>query len=334
MEYWSRNCPPVQNAVAISVLALASLTASACSTDATGSSAASRSCATLKARQATLSGGTFEMGRTDVYAEEGPVRRVTVSPFAIDIHEVTNRQFARFVAATGYRTVAERPLDAALFPGATVEQRLPGSAVFAKPAATGNEPPTWAFVPYASWRKPFGPDGGSARPDVPVVHVAFEDAQAYARWAGGRLPTEAEWEFAARAGAANSVDQPIAANTWQGIFPAADLATDGFSGIAPVGCFKPNAFGLYDMIGNVWEWTSDYYRGGHDPSRPARDPAGPSSSIDPNNAVTPSRVVKGGSYLCAPNYCRRYRAAARSPQDVGLGASNVGFRIVVGGVRT
>lgn len=306
----------------------------ACSAGAEGSTdaapnqvAAARTCRTPAATPVRLAAGSFEMGASDVYAEEGPVARIALDAFSIDAHEVTNRQFAAFVAATGYRTVAERPVDPALYPQATPDQLRPASAVF---IAGGPQPGEWRLTPGASWRKPAGPGGPDADPDRPVVHIAFADAEAYARWAGGRLPTEAEWEYAARAGGASLPDQPGDANSWQGIFPIVDEGRDGFAGLAPVGCYPANGWGLHDMIGNVWEWTSDHYAPGHDPRRPARNPAGPAAgqAFDPNNGATPSRVIKGGSYLCAPNYCMRYRAAARAAQDSGLGTSHIGFRVV------
>lgn len=298
--------------------------------------AATATCSPPPDAPVRLPGGTFVMGSDAVYTEEGPPRETTVNGFWIDPHEVTNRQFAAFVAATGHVSVAERPVDPAEF-GVPREQipaymLEPGSAVFTPPERlSSNYLDWWAYVPGANWQKPYGPDGPDARPGDPVVHLAWEDMQAYARWKGGRLPTEAEWEYAAAAGPVEVADQPgpQQANSWQGAFPTVNEGSDGFKGIAPAGCFTPNAFGLYDMVGNVWEVTSDFYRPGHDPA--TRDnPRGPSenTAYDPLNPQSPSRVVKGGSYLCAPNYCQRYRAESRQGRDAGLGTSNVGFRLV------
>ncbi len=275
------------------------------------------------------------MGQDDIYAEEGPRRETRVDGFWIDPHEVTNRQFAAFVEATGYETVAEKPVDPALF-GVPEDQippelLLPGSAVFTPP----DQPSTrytdwWKYVPGANWMKPYGPDGPDAQENQPVVHLAWDDMVAYANWAGGRLPTEAEWEYAASAGADPYSAQPDGetANSWQGAFPVVNEETDGFAGIAPVGCFAPNANGLYDMVGNAWEVTQDFYRPGHDPDD-NDNPTGPSenAAYDPYNPGLASRVMKGGSYLCAPNYCQRYRPASRQGRDPGLGTSNVGFRL-------
>ncbi len=283
-----------------------------------------------------LAGGRFVMGSDAVYPDqEGPPRTTRVTAFWIDPHEVTNRQFAAFVAATGHVTVAEKPVDPDQF-GVPLEQipadmLLPGSAVFTPPERPSRDySDWWAYVPGASWEKPYGPEGPNARPDQPVVHLAWEDMRAYAAWKGGRLPTEAEWEFAASAGGAKYTDQPPPdrANTWQGLFPVTNEAADGFKGIAPVGCYSPNAFGLYDMVGNVWEMTADFYQPGHDPND-RNNPRGPreSDAYDPVNPVLASRVIKGGSYLCAPNYCQRYRPESRHGRDPGLGASNVGFRL-------
>ncbi len=295
-----------------------------------------RRCASEKAASAVeVAGGKFEMGQSGVYAEEGPVRMVEVSPFWIDRSEVTNAAFATFVTATGYVTVAEKPVDPDIFqvPAEQIPPDMlkPGSAVFTKPSRASNRySDWWAYVPGASWRKPYGPTGAEYRPSEPVVHLAYADMAAFANWRGGRIPTEAEWEFAAKAGQPDYIAQPAEANSWQGVFPVANEKTDGFEGLAPVGCFAPNALGLYDMVGNAWEMTSDFYAPGHDPARPTRDPKGPSENdaYDPGNPGMPSRVIKGGSYLCAPNYCRRYRPAARTGRDSGMGASNVGFRLV------
>ena len=328
----------------ISIGLILAVLASACS-DSTRNTAAEkptrdptsfRSCEPVGDVPVRLDGGRFTMGQDNIYPEEGPERETTVAGFWIDPHEVTNRQFAEFVAATGYVTVAEKPVDPAAF-GVPVEQvppdmLKPGSAVFTSPARPSrNYSDWWKYVPGASWRKPYGPRGASAHPAEPVVHLAWKDMAAYAKWRGGRIPTEAEWEYAAKAGKANYTAQPPgdAANTWQGVFPVINQASDGFEGIAPVGCFSPNANGLYDMVGNAWEMTADFYRPGHDPDD-SINPRGPSENdaYDPANPSFPSRVIKGGSYLCAPNYCQRYRPAARSGRDAGLGASNVGFRLV------
>ena len=268
-----------------------------------------------------IPGGRFEMGSERAYAEEGPVRPVTVAGFWLERHEVTNAQFAQFVDATGYVTVAERPVDAAAFPGAPADMLLPGSAVFTPPPANAPaELDWWSYVPGAYWRKPQGPAGPDARADDPVVHVAFEDAQRYARWRGGRLPREAEWEYAARGGQPPSMRQPDSANTWQGAFPFFNSGDDGYPGLAPVGCFAANAYGLYDMIGNVWEWTGDRYA-----SQAQITPGNPGTRATAADA--PVAIIKGGSYLCSPDYCRRYRVTARSGQDVGLGTSHIGLRL-------
>lgn len=297
---------------------------------------AARTCKTLTDVPIRIAGGSFAMGEDDVYPEEGPIRQVSVDAFWIDPHEVTNRQFDRFVKATGYVTVAERPVDPKAFGTVPADQippdmLKPGSAVFTPPDRPSQQyADWWKYVPGANWKKPYGPEGAAFQPDEPVVHLAYADMQAYAAWAGGRLPSEAEWEYAARAGAPSVNQQPVEANSWQGVFPVKNEGTDGFERIAPVGCFKPNGNGLYDMVGNVWEMTADFYAPGHDPQRPAHNPRGPSENqaYDPANPDFPNRVIKGGSYLCAPNYCQRYRPAARTGRDPGLGASNVGFRLV------
>ena len=291
----------------------------------------------LEPAAVAIPAGAFVMGSSAVYPEEGPPRTTRIDRFWIDRTEVTNAQFAQFVAATGYRTIAEQPVDPSSF-GVPVEKippdlLKPGSAVFVSGPASG-QAGAWRYVPGAYWRKPEGPLAAAAKAVHPVVHLAYEDMTAYARWKGGRLPTEAEWEYAATANAPESVTQPEPhrANSWQGVFPIQDRGSDGYRGTAPVGCYQRNAFDLYDMIGNVWEVTADHYRDGHDPET-SDNPGGPAKSEltgPPSRAARSDpaeRVMKGGSYLCAPNYCRRYRPEARHARDPGLGASNVGFRV-------
>ncbi|MFN0184411.1 MAG: formylglycine-generating enzyme family protein, partial [Aquabacterium sp.] len=254
-----------------------------------------------------------------VYPEEGPVRRVTVAGFWMDRTEVTNAQFAAFVQATGHVTDAEKPLDPAQHPGLPPELLLPGAVVFMPPrdvAAATDLRAWWRYVPGAHWRQPGGPGTNIAgRENHPVVAVTDADARAYARWQGRSLPTEAQWEWAARGGASSSAtpgrQAPAGANTWQGLFPVMDTADDGHAGLAPVGCYPANGYGLHDMIGNAWELTAD--------------PWTPRQAAEPDTAY---RVIKGGSHLCAPNYCMRYRPGARQPQEAALGAGHVGFRTV------
>jgi formylglycine-generating enzyme len=298
-----------------------------------------------------VTGGAFTMGSDVHYREEAPAHRVVVDGFAMAATTVTNADYARFVAATGYITVAERPLDRADYPGALVEDLVPGSLVFSMtsgPVDLRDYTKWWAWTPGASWRRPEGPGSGiDDRGDHPVVHVAFEDAQAYAHWIGHELPSEAEWEYAARGGldcrAYTWGDDPVPggrylANFWQGEFPWQNTADDGHVGTAPVASFPPNGFGLYDMAGNVWEWTTDWYADGHaaDADKPCCVPSNPRGPVrevsfepaQPENSI-PRRVIKGGSFLCADNYCHRYRPAARSPQAVDTGASHIGFRTLV-----
>lgn len=277
-------------------------------------------------------GGSFDLGDS-VYAEELPTRRVSVAGFWMDRTEVTNKEFAEFVHATGYLTSAERPVDPQLFASLPPEMRQPGAVVFVPPKTVnrrGDVTEWWRFIPGASWRHPGGPQTTIAgRGSFPVVAVTFEDAKAYARWKGNDLPTEAQWEWAARAGQANAGqdhEQPKGANTWQGLFPVLNSADDGFTGLAPVGCYAPNALGLFDMIGNVWELTADAYTPNHSgPIAVAPD------QVPPDMRRTSSggqRVIKGGSFLCSPDYCMRYRSGARQPQDDDLGASHLGFRTI------
>jgi formylglycine-generating enzyme required for sulfatase activity len=291
------------------------------------------------------------MGSDKHYREEAPAHRVTVDGFWIDVHAVTNEQFARFVDATGYVTVAERPLDPADFPGAPPQLLQPGALVFRKsagPVDLRDIRNWWAYVPGACWRRPEGPESTvCGREDHPVVHVAYEDAEAYSRWRGKSLPTEAEWEFAARGGLDGAAycwgeelnpGGRMMANTWQGAFPYQNVALDGFEGTSPVGAFPANGYGLYDMAGNVWEWTSDWYASRHpaDAGKPCcvpDNPRGPrrDGSYDPAqpDIRIPRKVVKGGSFLCSPDYCRRYRPAARQPQMVDSAMSHIGFRCVI-----
>jgi formylglycine-generating enzyme len=297
-----------------------------------------------------IPGGAYAVGSDEHYAEEAPRRRVQVEEFWIDRFTVTNREFDAFVASTRYVTVAERALDAADYPGAPAENLAPGSMVF-----TGTPGPVdlrhlnqwWAWTPGASWRRPFGP-GSSLRglADHPVVHVAHEDAASYCEWAGARLPTESEWEVAARGGLDRATytwgDEPegpgqALANYWHGDFPWRPDRRYGRT--APVGSYPPNGYGLHDMAGNVWEWTSDWYAVQKAPE-PADEthgccaPAGPvateEGSLDPAQPQfkVPRRVIKGGSFLCADTYCLRYRPAARRPQQVDTGMSHLGFRCV------
>jgi formylglycine-generating enzyme required for sulfatase activity len=288
-----------------------------------------------------VAGGTFLMGSTAPgFSDAAPVHKVTLKPFFIDEHEVTNAEFAAFVAATQYVTVAEQPPNPLDFPDVPAAQLVAESAVFAQPRqpVSLTEPTHWwQYVPGADWRHPLGPGSSIAGHDNdPVVQVCYDDALAYARWAGKRLPTEAEWEFAAQA------DQPHAstyywgnelrrggrwmANIFQGEFPAGNTGADGFAGIAPVKSFPPNALGVYDMTGNVWEWCADYYRPDYYQTNPTHNPLGPSDSHDPDEPGLVKRVQRGGSFLCSDQYCRRYQAGGRGKGEVKSAANNVGFR--------
>lgn len=294
----------------------------------------------------SIPGGTFRMGSSRHYREEGPVVEVTVAPFHIATHAVTNDEYAAFVAATGYVTVAERPLDPAMFPGAPIENLHPGSMVFV--GTTGvvdrrRHEQWWRWMPGANWRHPRGPrstlDGLGKHP---VVHVALEDVETFATWRGMRLPTEAEWEFAARGGIDGAEftwgdgdmrDEVPLANVWIGEFPWRSDRPGGRFGTEPVGRFSPNGYGLFDMAGNVWEWTSDWWT--------------PARSVDPEHgccggvravseaesrdlqSAMPQKVVKGGSHLCHRDACFRYRPAARQPQQIDTGMSHVGFRLAM-----
>ena len=289
------------------------------------------------------------MGSNDHYPEEAPAHAVSVDGFWIDKYPVTNAQFSRFFEATGHITLAERAPDPKDYPGAKPEMLVPASVMFRKasyPVELSDPYQWWTYVPGADWRHPYGPQSSlKGLADHPVVHVAYEDAVAYAEWAGKSIPTETEWEFAARGGLdakefawgdKYAPEGKQMANTWQGRFPFYNTLDDGFEWSSPVGSFPPNGYGIYDMIGNVWEWTSDWYQEHHEvvPSccgnmkEKIRDRE---KSYDPNTPQVriPRRVMKGGSYLCAPNYCRRYRPAARLAQAIDTSTCHLGFRCVV-----
>lgn len=294
-----------------------------------------------------IPGATFLMGSDRHYPEEAPARQVTVGGFWIDPCPVTNRDFGRFVRKTGHVTVAERPSAAADYPGAKPEMLVPFSAVFVAPphrVSLADPHNWWTPIPGANWRYPQGP-GSSIRskPDHPVVHVTWADVAVYASWAGKELPTEAEWELAARGGLDGAEfawgDElnpggEWMANTWQGEFPFQDTGADGYRGASPVSVFPANGYGLFDMTGNVWEWTSDWYSphatGAHACCTVDGREGALEESIDRRDpARIPRKVMKGGSHLCAPNYCRRYRPAARMAQPIDTSTSHLGFRCVV-----
>ena len=296
-------------------------------------------------------GGTFLMGSNDFYEEEKPVREARVGDFWMDETPVTNREFSRFVAATGYVTFAELPPDPREYPGMLPEMTHPGSLVFIPPehpVDVHGPPVWWKFVFGACWKRPLGHCSGiEGLEDHPVVHIVHADAAAYAHWAGKRLPNEAEWEYAARGGSNGlpyawgtelEPDGVGMAKIFRGTFPHENLAPPGLERTSPVRSYPPNAYGLYDMIGNVWEWTDEWYRTrpvGDGPEccsgdRPRPSPARAEDSLDPTSPAPhiPRRVTKGGSHLCAPNYCRRYRPAARWPQPIDTSTSHIGFRCI------
>ncbi|MEO0881872.1 MAG: formylglycine-generating enzyme family protein [Pseudomonadota bacterium] len=292
-----------------SYILMALLTAAACQdVEDKGPAAPSANCRLADAdigTFVTVPAGQFLKGASAIYPEEGPTISLTVDAFDMQVHEVTNAQFEAFVSATGHETDAERSAKRG-----GIEA---GSAVFRHTvdSAAGRNP--WALVSGATWRTPFGPDSDiSGKDHYPVIHVSLRDAKAYAEWAGGRLPNEVEWELAAQLGLFDETDQtsgafdadgrPIA-NTWQGIFPYVDTGDDGATGLAPAGCYQPSKIGLYDMIGNAWEWTDTPFSDG-------------------------THTVKGGSFLCADNFCRRYRPAARQPQESDFSSNHIGFRII------
>jgi sulfatase modifying factor 1 len=300
-----------------------------------------------------IPGGTFRMGSNEFYPEESPIHEATVDGFWMDRHTVTNADFKRFVDATGHVTLAQRLPNPADYPGGLPELLAsPGSVVFARPTQRvdlRNHFNWWTYVLGADWRHPEGPGSTiEGREDHPVVHVAFEDVEAYAKWAGKELPTEAEWECAARGGLESkryawgdefAPGGKMMANVWQGDFPTENLLTDGFERTAPVGSFPPNAYGLFDMGGNVWQWTTDWYQ---THAKSAAEPCCSGGRVNPNGGeasgsfdpctpdlAIPRKVIKGGSYLCAPNYCLRYRPAARIAQPIDTSTGHVGFRCIV-----
>ena len=299
-----------------------------------------------------IEGARFRMGSDVHYPEEAPSRMVEVDSFWIEARPVTNRAFARFVEATGWVTLAEIAPDPNDYPGALPEMLTPASLVFTPtkgPVNLGEPHAWWNYTPGADWRHPLGPDSSLEGLDEhPVVHVAWRDVCAYADWAGLDLPTEAEWELACRGGldgaeyAWGDELTPAGrrlANVWQGQFPWQNLALDGWARTSPVGAYPPNGFGLYDMIGNVWEWTKDWWSSGA-PARGCCVPRNPLGGVEADScdarelpARIPRKVLKGGSHLCAPSYCRRYRPAARHAHPIDTSTSHVGFRCVRRRVR-
>jgi formylglycine-generating enzyme required for sulfatase activity len=301
-----------------------------------------------------IPGGEFSMGCADprsqpfggpdAMRDARPIHRVHVDGFWMDRTEVTNVRFAEFVAATGYVTVAERPPRQEDFPGAPPESLVPGGLVFTPPEGPvplNNHYVWWNYVPGADWRHPTGPDSSiTGLDDDPVVQIAHDDAVAFAEWSGQRLPTEAEWEFAARGGLTGSVypwgnefrpGGRFMANTWQGRFPLENTAADGFAAVAPVGVFPANAYGLHDMSGNVWEWCSDWYRHdtyatAHATGNTERNPPGPQDSFDPGEPHEKKRVLRGGSFLCTEQYCARYIVGTRGKGEPSSGCNHIGFR--------
>ena len=284
----------------------------------------------------SLPGGTYFMGSNAFYPEERPVREVTVGPFAIDRHPVTVAEFRRFVAETGYVTLAERPPDPATYPDADPDLLVPGSLVFHRtegPVRLDEVRAWWSYVPGAYWTAPEGPGSTARDHDHPVTHVAYTDALAYAQWAEKDLPTEAEWEYAARGGLDRkrfawgdevTVGGRMMANWWQGQFPWQNTLEDGYERTSPVGAFPPNGFGLYDVCGNVWEWTKDRF----DDPQPGSQCCAPQNPHG-NTPPLERRAIRGGSHLCAPSYCLRFRPAARQPETVDTSTSHIGFRCVI-----
>ena len=288
-----------------------------------------------------IEGGAFVMGSKN-FPDALPLHEVEISSFYMDEHEVTNAQFEAFVKATGYVTVAEKELDPNEFPGVDPAMLVPGSAVFTAPEniqGMDNYLQWWRYIPGANWRHPEGPGSSiKGKENHPVTQVAYQDAEAYAKWVGKRLPTEAEWEYAAKAG--KHTDETYywgkekkeegkwLANIYQGDFPKNNTKEDGFETTAPVKSFPANAYGLYDMEGNVWEWCSDFYRPDYYANSPKKNPKGPTDSHDPQEPGMVKRVQRGGSFLCNDQYCERYKAGSRGKGEVNSPTNNVGFRCV------
>lgn len=296
----------------------------------------------VTSRMVHIPAGTFQMGTDDpAFPDAHPVHKVTVNEFWMDEHEVTNAEFEKFVKATNFITIAERKLNPKDYPNVPPESLVPGSGVFSPPeqqVTLDNPLQWWKYVPGASWRHPFGPQSNiQGFENNPVIHISYEDALEYAKWAGKRLPTEAEWQFAAQG---NHPGQKYywgnelkpggkwMANIYQGDFPSKNTGEDGFIGIAPVKSFPPNGYGLYDMEGNVWEWCNDFYRADYYGVSPVNNPKGPSDSYDPDEPNAVKRVQSGGSFLCSDQYCIRYRPGSRGKGEVSSGSDNLGFRCV------
>jgi formylglycine-generating enzyme required for sulfatase activity len=300
---------------------------------------------TVPEKMVWIPGGEFDMGSADpAYNDATPLHKVSLDGFWMDDHEVTNAEFSKFVDATGYKTVAEQAINPADFPGIPLENLVPGSGVFTatpQPVLLDNPLQWWLYVPGASWSNPFGPQSSvNGKPNDPVVHISYTDALAYAEWAGKRLPSEAEWEYAAQGGKGKqeyywgSELKPGGnwkANIYQGNFPDANTAEDGFIGVAPVKSFPANGYGLYDMDGNVWEWCSDFYRPDYYSKSPVKNPKGPSDSYDPDEPNAIKRVQRGGSFLCSDQYCIRYRPGSRGKGEINSASNNLGFRCVKNG---